>query len=87
MSAQGQKRSSLLRKPTSGLPSTTDITRQIDHFRKVRSAEGKADALNNKRHSSIDFGGFATSIATTCGRPSLYAPTSKTNVKLPEANN
>jgi hypothetical protein len=53
----------------------------------VRSAEGEADALNNKRHSSIDFGGFATSIATTCGRPSLYAPTSKTNVKLPEANN
>lgn len=39
MSELGQKRSSLSRPPTSDLPSTTDITRQSGHFRKVPATE------------------------------------------------
>jgi hypothetical protein len=46
---------------------------------RTRSQKGtarKGTPLVNERHSSIAFGGFATSIATTRGRPSLYALTS-----------
>jgi hypothetical protein len=60
----------------SALPPMADIDHRRIDVRFVPTAEGKADALDSERRSSIAFGGFATAIATTCGRPSLYALTS-----------
>ena len=52
MSVPGQKRSSLPRKSTSGLPPTTDITRQSGHFRKVPQTDSCTAAINVRSISS-----------------------------------